>query len=273
MPRPQSSSSLKTFALAMLVTILYGYAAASLQAEEEPKIISELIEIMMDPRQSLTTRVASARVIKELGPKAASQIPSLTQQLKRLRRDELELLQIEVILALAEMGAQAKSALPTLVEVAGRSPSIDHAIRVARKKILLSEDTVQVDSLIKELQHKDAATRLRAVKSIQGKKVPTSLILPELLKLLQDTDDDVRRLTISTIRQLQPQASATEEVLSALLIDLTSNDANIRLNTVRTIGQIGRPAANTIPILQKMLLDPDRDVRRAAADAITALQQ
>jgi HEAT repeat protein len=75
---------------------------------------------------------------------------------------------------------------------------------------------------------------------------------------------------LSCLAELGPEAApATPELIRLL----ESDDADLREAAAQAIERIGPAAKAAIPILQRLLFDRDTDVRRAAAQALRALGQ
>lgn len=246
--------------------------AAVVRADEATdRLAKELVGVVRDPREGETQRVEAARTLGKLGPQAAVVVPDLIAQLKRLKGEELESLQAAVIEALGAIGSAAKPALPTLATVKGRTIDLDLAIKQSTRQILAADDTRDLKALVEQTTSRDVGLRLRAVKTLGGLKADAAAAVPAVLSALNDPDGDVRRAAVASLRLIQPQAKPSKELIQAIVADLTDPDDNVRLNAVRTLGKIGTAASAALPALQPLLNDPDKDVRRAAGEAVLKL--
>ena len=251
--------------------VLLALAGAARADEATDRLAKELVGVVRDPRQGVTQRVEAARTLAKLGPQAAVVVPDLIAQMQRLKGDELEPLQEAVIETLGAIGSAAKPALPTLATVSGRTTDIDQAVKQTTKQLLASDDTRDVKALIEQTTSRDVGLRLRAVKTLGGLKADAAPAVPALTLALADGDGDVRRAAVAAIRLIQPQAKPSKELVAAITADLKDPDDGVRLNAVRTLGKFGPAAAAALPALEPLLTDPDKDVRRAAAEAMLKL--
>jgi HEAT repeat protein len=250
---------------------LMSFAGLVRADEATDRLAKELVGVVRDPRQGEPQRVEAARTLGKLGPQAAVVVPDLIAQLKRLKDDDLESLQTAVIEALGAIGSAAKPALPTLATVKGRTIDLDLAIKQSTRQILAADDTRDVKALVEQTTSRDAGLRLRAVKTLGSLKAEAAAAVPAVLLALNDPDGDVRRAAVAALRLIQPQVKPSKELIQAIVVDLADADDNVRLNAVRTLGKLGTAASAALPALQPLLSDPDKDVRRAAGEAVVKL--
>jgi HEAT repeat protein len=251
-----------------LAVFMVGVAHAD---EATDKLAKELVGVVRDPRQGVRERTEAARTLGKLGPRAAAVVPDLIAQLKRLRGDEMEPLQEAVIDALGEIGSAAKPALPTLAVNVNRTIDLDLAVRRATDQILLSDDARDLKALLQQLRSREVGLRLRAAKSLGALKVDADAAGPALTEAMADPDGDVRRAAVAAYRLIRPEVQPPKEMVQALVADLKDPDDGVRLLAVRTLGRLGRRAAEATPAVEPLLADPDRDVRKAAADTLVRL--
>jgi HEAT repeat protein len=252
----------------MVVLTATGVAAAD---EATDRLAKELVGVVRDPRQGVTQRVEAARTLAKLGPQAAVVVPDLIAQLKRLKSDELEPLQEAVVETLGAIGSASKPALATLATTTGRTTDIDLAVKQTTKQILAADDTRDLKALIEQITSRDVGLRLRAVKTLGGLKADAAVAVPALTLALADADGDVRRAAVAAIRLIQPQAKPSKELIQAIVADLKDADDNVRLQAVRALGKLGKDASGALPALEPLLTDPDKDIRRAAGEAVIKL--
>ncbi len=255
----------------LLGLLLFVAAGAARADEATDRLAKELVGVVRDPRQGVIQRVEAARTLAKLGPQAAVVVPDLIAQVQRLKGDELEPLQEAVIEALGAIGSAAKPALPALATVTGRTTDIDLAIKQTTKQLLAADDTRDVKALVEQTTSRDVGLRLRAVKTLGGLKGDAAPAVPALTLVLSDADGDVRRAAVTAIRLIQPQAKPSKELIAAIAADLKDADDNLRLNAIRTLGKLGPAAAAAMTALEPLLADPDKDVRRAAGEAMLKL--
>ncbi len=251
---------------AFVALLVFPLAARADEAEDA--LAKKLGGIVRDPRQSLTARVEAARTVGKLGPAAGAAVGDLVAVLDRLRGAEQEPLQEAVVEALGQIGATAKSALPSLARAAGRTVDIDQALKLTRDAILNASDATDVELLTRQLSSRDVSLRVRAAKALGDLGPAARLAIPSLVAALGDTDGDVRRGVIAALRLVAPNVKPPEVLVRAIAVDLRDPDANLRLLAARTLGRIGPPAAVIAADLDALRADPDPDVRRAALEAL-----
>ncbi|QEL13303.1 HEAT repeat domain-containing protein [Limnoglobus roseus] len=239
--------------------------------DDDDRLALRLVAVVRDPRLKTTQRAEAAHTLAKIGPKAHAALDELQHQLTLLRKAEQEDLQEAVAEALGAIGAAAKPALPVLAKTTGRSTDIDLAVRGATKQILGSEDRRDLAGLIEQLRSRDEGTRLRAAKVLGTLEAGAVTALPALTAVLSDSDGDVRRAAVAAVRRIQPTAKPSKELIQAYVLDLGDTDDNVRLSTVRTLGKLGPAALDASGPIQNLLTDPDKDVRKAAADALVRI--
>ncbi|MDB5307481.1 MAG: repeat protein [Gemmataceae bacterium] len=239
--------------------------------EADDLLARQLAAVVRDPRLRTVQRVEAARLLGNLGMRAGAAVPDLVAQLGRLRGAELEPLQEMIVDSLGRIGSPARPALPAMARAAGRSLDIDLAIRRSTDTILASSDSQDVGALTKQLQSTDSSVRLRAVKALGNLGPAARFAYPDLLAAVNDRDADVRRSAVAALRLVQPESPPSEQVVRAIALDLKDLDPGVRLLAIRALAQLGRRAALVAQELEPLLTDPDPDVRRAAADALSRI--
>lgn len=258
--------------LLVLPAVLLLAPAAARADEQDDLLARQLAAVVRDPRLRQAQRIEAARTLGRIGYQAGAAVPDLMQQLAILRGPEHELLQEAVIDALGRIGSPARQALPAMARAAGRSVDIDLSIKRAKEQILAASDSQDVGALTKQLQSRDASVRLRAVRALRDLGAAARFALPDLQAALNDPDPEVRRAAVNAVQSVQPaDAPPSELVVRSIALDLTSPDAGIRLLAIRTLGRYGRRAGIVAESVQGLLADPDPDVRRAAAEALTRI--
>lgn len=244
--------------------------AATAQADEaDLVIVRRLVSIVRDPRCTASQRIDAAQSLAKIGPKAVSVLDELSTQLQLLKGREQESLQEAVVLAIGSIGPAAKGALPDLARASGRSIDLDLAIQTTKNQLLVDTPTYELQLLTRDLTSKNELKRLAAAKALG--QLGNTAALPDLTLALADPDGDVRRACIAAIRKLAPRSKPSKELIQAYITDLTDPEDTIRLLAVRALGKLGAAAAEAAGPIQNLTTDPDRDVRRAAAEALANL--
>ncbi len=102
---------------AVLLLVLAVLAPVRCRAQN-PARIQALIQVLQDPRASVTAKGDACRQLMGLGPRAQAAVPALTELLK----NQDELLRDCAITTLNRIGPAARAALPVLRRVALMDP-------------------------------------------------------------------------------------------------------------------------------------------------------
>jgi HEAT repeat protein len=126
-----------------------------------------------------------------------------------------------------------------------------------------------VARLMKELQAKDAKTRIAAAEELghigQVKKSLTEPAVPALIDALHDSDAGVRKAAANSLGKVDPDVKVAVPPLTDALKDKASP---VRQAAAGALGLIGPDAKEAIPALRDAQKDSDRAVSRAANMAI-----
>jgi vesicle coat complex subunit len=98
--------------------------------------------------------------------------------------------------------------------------------------LLVGCDSKPTSAWIAQLQSKDSADRLHAIKALERKKSDAGTIVPALTQALEDEDAFVRR------------------------------------DAAKALGKFGREARSALPTLTRLLRDQNAGVRKAAEEAV-----
>jgi HEAT repeat protein len=135
-------------------------------------------------------------------------------------------------------------------------------IRLEIRRILFAADQIAY-SLGLALNTDDAKERAQALKAVaSGRLVPAKLLIPHLIKALEDKDADVRLAALEALAENKRAQEANEKITSAL----KDKDERVRRAAVRVME--GFRGAAAVLALSTALADKDRYVRRDAAYAL-----
>jgi HEAT repeat protein len=117
---------------------------------------------------------------------------------------------------------------------------IPEGIRSMRKLLILGSclllilgcDNKSTSAWVAQLQSKDSAERLHAIKALERKKSDAATIVPALTQALDDEDPFVRR------------------------------------DAAKALGRFGREARSALPTLTRLLRDQNAGVRKSAEEAV-----
>jgi len=93
-----------------------------------------------------------------------------------------------------------------------------------------------------------------------------SAVIPELIKVLDNHDSNVRKFAAAFLEQ--NDAMTVELRIKRYLLDLGDNQINIVMKAAEGLGDIGVEASEAIPNLSKLIASNDYYVRYFAAQAL-----
>ena len=153
---------------------------------------------------------------------------------------------------------------------------------VAYLKDALTLDGAQIRKLIKELSSDDDDVEYNARYTLG---ILSSKSIPELIKLLKDSDEDVRKKVVDILTaSFNPEETASQigglvtdyqenpnsNINNDLLKLLEYNDKYIRKYAINLIGAL--EIKESVPILIKLLNDSDDEIREESAHALGSIQ-
>ena len=97
----------------------------------------------------------------------------------------------------------------------------------------------------------------------------THEFIPDILKLLEDKDPEVRRVTARLLSEMKPTLDA--EALPTLCRALRDDYYDVRSYTTYVISRMGSNALDTTPDLVRLLDDPEYNLRLAAASVLVGI--
>lgn len=190
-------------------------------------------ELLDDP--DLELRRSAAGGLMVLGPASAPAVPALIEAVN----DEDDFVRECAMLALGEIGPPAASSVPVLIESLHRGGPETRSMAV---------------SVLGDVGQSDATA------------------LSALLTCLEtDPDAMVRSLSAWALSgSMPPDPTVIEALIAAVERD---PNERVRRTAIKALGQIGSDAAEVMAVLQSCLKSDDADTRKAAADAIDAIEQ
>ncbi len=237
-------------------------AIATLKKRGAPAI-EALIKVVKDRKAPPNVRLFAIAAIGEIGADAKTAVPSLVTALQDSRPE----IRLKAIEALADIGASAKAAVPDLRTVLKDKDS-DDKVRQAAAKALGSigiNAKAAIPDLINALNDPSEAVRVQTVTALPNLGPDAKAAISELIPVLSDSSRSVRLSTIESLARFGQDAKPAVPPLAQLLSD---PDRQIRLATTITLGKIGTAASDAVPELTKALANSDRTTRSWAAMAL-----
>jgi HEAT repeat protein len=166
---------------------------------------------------------------------------------------------------LAELGAEAREALPALLSHLGHR---DDEVRRAALEAVLAISPVSPEALPGfTALLKDPTPKVREL-AVQGLAALGPPALPALLQALRDDSDSVQKKALAGLAEL-PRLPA--EALPLLVTRMRESERSIRAGAARALSGLGERGGPAVPALTAALRDDDPDVRAAAARTLGAL--
>jgi HEAT repeat protein len=279
------------------------YALGQIGAQAAPAVDS-LVEILRDRRRDEYLRGCAAWALGRIGsetrpfggsfpcPTDGKVVELLTETLRSkhlsVRRNSPR--------ALGRLGAAARPAVPTLLELLGdRDAEVRAAAAVAAWRIDRHPRAIRV--LAEMTRRQQGPDAYQAVVALGQVASETQHLVPVWVAALQHVDPDVRRAAARELGQVGPAATAAlREALSdddqevrrravealgwmgpaavPTLIEALRNESTAaRRAAARALGRLGRGAKSAESALIEGLRDPDQQVRRAAARALGEIRE
>jgi HEAT repeat protein len=205
-------------------------------------------------------------------------LPVLTEKLKTISSTSDPDQDIHVISAFRALGAEARPAVPGLIELlapsydaAHESPSEPEAQLNDRKSVkaalaLKAIGGGSVSPLIEALEAEDVKIRFGAAMALEYFPRDAKRTVPCLVKALEDQDRDVRWRAARTIGALRALPELSVPALSKRLRD--DPTTNVRCYAINALAKFGSTAAASIPDLRKAATDPNSAIRSYAQAAL-----
>jgi HEAT repeat protein len=201
------------------------------------------IEALIVKARDPSTSPEAIKQLTELGPDA---VPVLTQG---LWADAAATRRV-CALVLAEIGADARAAAPSLVRMLG-DDSKD--VRLAAVRALGAVQAhAAIPALTKALKDEAPAVRLGAARSLITLGADAATVLPVLTRSLVSEDADERSYAVGLLGELGPEAAPAVPQLQDALADA---NPSLTIRTADALGRIGADAKTAAPALKKKLDD------------------
>jgi HEAT repeat protein len=257
-------------------------------ATNDNSSVDDLVDQLFDPKAQ--TRRDAAQQLFRLGNVASAAVPALLQATK----DDDNVVRYNAIAALGSTGASGPHVIQSLLEVL-LSPVADSGLRGIAAVKLGQLGPPAEPFLIELLRHPDGVVRRKAADGLGMGKFDRSLAIPHLVKLLEDTDEDVRSCAASSLEQsgllAEPLLEQALEnggghtacyaarailkrrpdhrlALHSLIAGLADRDPAVRRRAAWFLGYAGPYGGPAVQRLTEALEDEDAKVRSAAAQTM-----
>jgi HEAT repeat protein len=220
-------------------------------------VLIELLATEQGPSYA-EVRWTVAELLRDLGPEAAAATPALLAALQ----DPDPHVRHVVTAALGEIAPADKEVIAALVS---RLRTGDRLSAVKALGHFAADAREAVPTLVELVKDPDTETRLTAV-IILGEIGPdAALAVRVLTEALRDADATVREHAAESLGQIGTEDASTIAALSEALKD---NNSRVRRDAVRTLGQIGPAAKSAVPAIRGLQKDESENVRSAARTAL-----
>ncbi|MBI3865920.1 MAG: HEAT repeat domain-containing protein [Planctomycetia bacterium] len=170
--------------------------------------------------------------------------------------------------ALSAMKTGARSAIPTLLEVANRRREYN-CVHIARTLDAIGADDLEIDRILVPLLEADNDLYVRVAGQWLARYKPHSAQrhVAKLLEKLETVESGVDKPALYALWSL---GAAAQEGVPALIPLLDSQDRWVSEFAALTLGSIGPAAATAVPDLENIVVNPHKSIaqRRAAAIAL-----
>jgi HEAT repeat protein len=255
----------------------------SLQADEPlhqgRTLTSWLQDLAIGRFPDMEKHCAAVKAIRAIGSDA---LPVLTERLKITSSDLDTDQDIHTVSAFEALGAEARSAVPLLIELlapaydAARTSLSEPRAQLNDRKANAAASTLQsigddaVRPLIEALNAEDVRVRFGAAMVLANFRHQSEDIVPALIKALEDEDRDVRWRAARSIGTLRQMPELSVPALAKRLRD----DAypNVRCYAIMALGKFGLDAEISVPDLLLATEDSDSVIRHYAQKALDQVQ-
>ena len=141
----------------------------------------------------------------------------------------------------------------------------DAVRRTEAAEALVAMEAAAIDALTWGLSHENPQIREASAWTLSEIATPANRIVPALISVLTDADENVRVVGSIALQELG------EPAVPYLIEALTAESAEIRLNAAYALGEIGKPLDTILPALINTLTDAEWNVRRLVVRALVTI--
>ncbi len=204
-------------------------------------------------------------ILRRLGRQADASVPGVTKYLREATKPKPK---YRALRTLSAIGPAAASALPVLKD------ELQHETRYVRTEALTaigevakgSDDAVAVlMGVAADQDKKRADLRQAAIRALGKLDARGEQAIPQLLAVLEDTDENVRRAAIDALHGLWPISSAY------LMQAIGEARARVRNGAAQVVSRVGEEAKKFAKPLVKVILDGNFSGKTVYGDALIAI--
>ncbi|MBN1672353.1 MAG: HEAT repeat domain-containing protein [Kiritimatiellae bacterium] len=236
------------------------HGSATLAKVGEPAVPA-LLKALEHPLPK--ARVWAARALGKIGAPARGAVPGIAKILKQTDRDA----RLAAVQALDQLDPQCRACLPDLVAALGDP---DMLVRDAVVTLAAKAGKDAVPRLRAALRDPNAGIRCGAASAL-GKIGPDAAAgAGDLVKALDDSDRHARRAAVEALGRMPVALVPYVPKLAAVL---KHQDDSVAREVARVLGRIGPAARAAAPALQEAARSGSPIVKRAAEDALKAIER
>ena len=236
-------------------------SAIALLKQQGAPTIESLIKVVRDRKEPPKMRLFAISAIAEMGADAKTAVPDLRNALK----DADEEVRQAAAKALGSIGVDAKAAAPDLMNALNDPSEVVRVQTINALPNLGSEAKAAIPELIPALSDSSRSVRLAAIEALARFGQDAKPAVPSLAQLLSDPDRQIRLNTTTALSRIGADASAAVPELTRAL---ATSDRTTRYWAAIALGKIGTHAKSAVTELTKALSDSDKDVRSKAAASL-----
>ena len=256
--------------------------------------VPALMNALGDESNSVRRKMMSA--LGEMGSSARSAVPKLIE-LSKDKSDKTRLMAIDVLGSIGEIEGPIKNQItPVLIDAL--TDESDDVRREAAEELgdISATSSQAISALMRGLHDEEGEVRDEVIESlgqigqpalsdlkkasIYGSdemnlmivQVTTRIGLPAvplLNEMMKNLSDQIRYEIIDALGDIgEDNPSAVASIEPVLISVLASQSEDIRRNAIEELGDIKASSRDSIRVLSHALLDPNRKMRRAAAEAL-----
>ena len=234
---------------------------AAVGADAKATAFTPLLELLRDPDAEVAKAAADA--LSKLGKPTKSELPTLTTFVS----DKGEPVRRYALLALTDLGDEARPALPAILHVLEKDPSAP--LRLLALEALLKVQPAGkalIEPLSLALKDADPKVPLRAAEALAALP-PETGVLPALVKAMEHDDPAVQKVADDALEKYP----FTKEHVALINEGLQSKREPVRMRMLKAATMLGADAAGAVPGLIAIVKNSTGEVQTSAINALSAI--